>query len=149
MLCNKYTKHICRQSVTYLYQFSPVIKEFGDNLYSIVNVRIEEKDAEYYLIYINERQSTKMLAKLKQFCSKITVEPINLLFLVGTLSVEAVRQDFFLQTICRHSFPKDSVCDATSNYNKTVKLTSESQTATYISIWYICHFHNSFAADKN
>ena len=90
-----------------------------------------------------------MLANLKQFCSKITVEPINLLFLVGTLSVEAVRQDFFLQTICRHCFPKNSVCDTTSNYNKTVKLTSEAQTATYISIWYICHFHNSFAADTN
>ena len=79
-----------------------------------------------------------MLSKVKNIIDQITVEPINLLFLIGQLSVEPVRQDFFLQTICKHNFPNDSICDITSNYNKTVKVTTESQTATYITIWFIC-----------
>ena len=79
-----------------------------------------------------------MLSKVKNIIDQITVEPINLLFLIGQLSVEPVRQDFFLQTICKHNFPNDSICDIRSNYNKTVKVTTESQTATYITIWFIC-----------
>ena len=82
-------------------------------------------------------------SKMKCWMGMITIEPINLLFLVGSLSVEPVRQDFFLQTICQHNFANDSraVCSNITNsskYNQTAKDTIESQTAFYITIWFVC-----------
>ena len=82
-------------------------------------------------------------SKMKCWMGMITIEPINLLFLVGSLSVEPVRQDFFLQTICQHNFANDSraVCGNITNsskYNQTAKDTIESQTALYITIWFVC-----------
>ena len=77
-----------------------------------------------------------MFSYIKNIFRQITVEPINVLFLVGILSVESVRQDFFLQTICRHEFPGNDACNSSSNYNKTMKDVVETKTATYITIWY-------------
>ena len=78
-----------------------------------------------------------MFSHIKSMLGQITVEPINILFLVGILSVESVRQDFFLQTICRHEFPGDDACNSSANYNKTMKDVVETKTATYITIWYV------------
>ena len=78
-----------------------------------------------------------MFSYIKSMLGQITVEPINILFLVGILSVESVRQDFFLQTICRHEFPGDDACNSSANYNKTMKDVVETKTATYITIWYV------------
>ena len=80
-----------------------------------------------------------MLSKIKQLFCNITVEPINILFLVGILSVEPVRQDFFLQTICRHEFSNSNICRTPTNYNKTVKDATETKTTTYITLWFICY----------
>ena len=80
----------------------------------------------------------KMYSKIIRVLSQITVEPINLLFLVGVLSVEAVRQDFFLQTLCRHEFPHNNACDSTSKYNTTMKDIVETKAASYITIWFVC-----------
>ena len=82
-----------------------------------------------------------MFSKLKQILGHVTVEPINILFIVGILSVEPVRQDFFLQTICGHEFPNSNICDTPSKYNKTVKDATETTTATYITIWFICYIN--------
>ena len=79
--------------------------------------------------------SVMMLSYINNILRQITVEPINVLFLVGILLVESVRQDFFLQTICRHEFPGNVACNSSSNYNKTMKDVVETKTATYITIW--------------
>ena len=79
----------------------------------------------------------KMTSKITRILSNITVEPINLLFLVGILSVEAVRQDFFLLTLCRHEFPDNVACESTTKYNATTKDVVETKAASYITIWYV------------
>ena len=79
-----------------------------------------------------------MFSQIRRALSHITVEPINILFLVGILSVEPVRQDFFLQTICKHEFPNNDACDSPSKYNTTMKDVVETKTATYINIWFVC-----------
>ena len=79
-----------------------------------------------------------MFSKIIWVLSQMTVEPINLLFLVGVLMVEAVRQDFFLQTLCRHEFVHNDACDSTSEYNTTMKDIVETKAANYITIWSVC-----------
>ena len=78
-----------------------------------------------------------MASKIKEIFSQITVEPINLLFLLGQLSVEPVREDFFLQTICKHNFPNGTMCENTSNYSSSMKVATETAATTYITIWFI------------
>ena len=80
-----------------------------------------------------------MVVKILRLISQISVEPINLIFMLGQLSVEPVREDFFLQTICNHNFPNDSkiLCENVSSYNKTLKIDTESEAASYITIWFI------------
>ena len=88
-----------------------------------------------------------MVTKLLTLASQISVEPINLLFLLGQMSVEPVREDFFLQTICNHNFPNDSneVCENVSSYNKTLKIDTESEAASYITIWFIFYISRFLA----
>ena len=76
-----------------------------------------------------------MLSKIKHIIGNITVEPINVLFLLGILSIESVRQNFFLKIICKNEFPNNTVCDFPSNYNTTVKDIVSTKTSSYITIW--------------
>ena len=78
-----------------------------------------------------------MASSVKHIFTQITVEPINFLFLLGQLSVEPVREDFFLQTICKHNFPNYTTCENTSNYSRVLKVATEAPTTTYITIWFI------------
>ena len=110
---------------------------------SISGLPIFLTDKNYLVLEKNAsiRIAVMMFSYINNIFRQITVEPINVLFLVGILSVESVRQDFFLQSICRHEFPGNDACNSSSNYNKTMKDVVETKTATYITIWYtLCYF---------
>ena len=83
----------------------------------------------------------KMFSRIKRILINVTVEPINVLFMVGILSVEPIRQNFFLQTICRNEFPNSDECDSPSRFNTTIKDVVETKTTTYITIWCVCLFY--------